>query len=319
MLSGGTPTPWAALRADETVRTAPRGGDRIPLLSWARERSRWPRAAFSEFFDLAGVRWHVQRSAPASDVFLVHGSGASTHSWTAVLDELPETVTWMAADLPGHGFSTASRGTVSLAGPIAIGDALVELLRRTETKPRVIVGHSAGAAIALHVASRVGARSVLALNPSLVDALDTRVERAVAELVGPLVRSDAAGRVAAMLSRRTRLPDRLLDQTGSDVPEWSRRCYRTLFGDADHVSAVLRLFSTWSVPDTRAALAAFDGHLTTIVGREDEWIRTSDVRSALASVGRHEVHVETGGHLLHEERPTTVRAALMGALAASGA
>lgn len=281
-------------------------------LKWEDVRAEWPGSSRSDFVDAAGIRWHVQQKAGAAgpELLFIHGSGASCHSWAGVVGALPEDVGWLTLDLPGHAFSRVRGGERPPAGPAGIADALVRLLVRLDVQPRWVVGHSAGAAIGLAVAERTDVEGVLALNPSLTDALNGRLERAVADLVGPVIRSELSARLAAALARRTRLVDTLLDDTGSYVPEWSRRWYRRLFTDPDHVRAVLRLFSEWrpdEVTRTISALAAGAGggvRVRAVTGPADRWIDEESVCRALAPLGaRARVVAVGGGHLAHEESP----------------
>jgi magnesium chelatase accessory protein len=276
-----------------------------PSSSWNDVRDWWPHASTSRFVDLGGLRWHIQIGGGRDvSVLFVHGSGASTHSWAGVIDELPPEIGWMAIDLPGHGFSRV-RPELQPVGPGGIARALRGLLDHTAVSPRVVVGHSAGAAIGLVLADWVGADAVLALNPSLTDALRGRVERALGEVVGPLVRSSFAAHLASALARRTDWLERLLDGTGSDVPEWSRRCYRVLVGEPAHAGAVLRLFSRWKPDEMLDVLPSVRAHVDAVVGETDAWIPADDVRIALANVPDHSVVVMPGGHLAHEEHPAS--------------
>lgn len=285
-----------------------------PSSSWNDVRAWWPHASTSRFVDSGELHWHIQTGGGRNvSVLFVHGSGASTHSWAGVIDALPPDIGWAAVDLPGHGFSRV-RPELQPAGPAGIVSALRELLQHDGVSPRVVVGHSAGAAISLMLADLEGVDTVLALNPSLTDALRGRFERAVGELVGPLVRSSFTAHLTAALVRRTDWLDRLLDGTGSDVPGWSRRCYRTLVGDPAHAAAVLRLFSRWRPDETLAALPSVKARVEAVVGSEDAWIPADDVRSALASVPDHSVVVVPGGHLAHEEFPADTAHRIMAIL-----
>ncbi|HRD99357.1 MAG TPA: alpha/beta fold hydrolase, partial [Rubrivivax sp.] len=43
-------------------------------------------------------------------MLLLHGTGASTHSWRRLVPLLARRAGVLAVDLPGHGFSEAARG-----------------------------------------------------------------------------------------------------------------------------------------------------------------------------------------------------------------
>jgi len=158
----------------------------------------WPFAGLSRMVDAGGVRWHVQRSGEGRGgptVLLLHGAGASTHSWRGLLAVLggDGDVDAVAVDLPGHGYSTPlpAERSDSLGFACALG-ALVE---RLELACALIVGHSAGAAVAVRYALDVAPAPVpvLAINGALValGGLAGRWFAPAARMVaerGPLVR-----------------------------------------------------------------------------------------------------------------------------------
>ena len=78
-------------------------------MDWARDGRDWPHHEHSRFVDSGGLRWHVQQwpapSAQAPQLLLLHGTGASTHSWRDLAPLLARHAGVVALDLPGHGFS----------------------------------------------------------------------------------------------------------------------------------------------------------------------------------------------------------------------
>jgi pimeloyl-ACP methyl ester carboxylesterase len=87
-------------------------------------------------------------------VLLLHGLGATGDVWEGVAELLPGA--WVAPDLPGHG------GSAPLAGYTfaAVAEAVADLVDPAGT---VVVGHSFGGVVALHLASRPGVRAVVGL------------------------------------------------------------------------------------------------------------------------------------------------------------
>jgi len=143
-------------------------------LAWAVDGRDWPLRECSRFVDAGGLRWHVQQGPAASTgrrnaagvprLLLVHGSGASTHSWSGVVRQLGADVDWLAVDLPGHAFtSMPPTRQLSLPGMAA---ALAGLLTTLDWQPTLAVGHSAGAAILLRMAldRRLSAQAIGAIN-----------------------------------------------------------------------------------------------------------------------------------------------------------
>ena len=78
-------------------------------MDWARDGRDWPHHQHSRFVSSGGRRWHVQQwpapSAHAPQLLLLHGTGASTHSWRDLVPLLARHAGVVALDLPGHGFT----------------------------------------------------------------------------------------------------------------------------------------------------------------------------------------------------------------------
>ena len=111
----------------------PRSGrpGRRPIgpLDWSVERRWWPHAETSSFHHAGGLRWHVQQMGQGPAVLLIHGTGASTHSWRALAPRLAEQFKVIAPDLPGHGFTErAPRRRMSLPAMAESVAALAEAL-----------------------------------------------------------------------------------------------------------------------------------------------------------------------------------------------
>ncbi|WP_052423602.1 alpha/beta fold hydrolase [Nonomuraea candida] len=114
---------------------------------------------------------HVRSTpeGPAEQAVFVHGLAGAATNWTDLMDELKDTVTGHAIDLPGAGFSPAPEdGDYSVAGHARAVIGLME-----ETGPAHLFGNSLGGAIAVRVAaSRPDlVRSLTLISPALPDLL----------------------------------------------------------------------------------------------------------------------------------------------------
>jgi pimeloyl-ACP methyl ester carboxylesterase len=90
----------------------------------------------------------------APTVLLLHGLGATAEVWEGLAPLLPGA--WVAPDLPGHGGS-APLPAYTFA---AVADAVADLVDPAGT---VILGHSFGGVVGLHLAARPGVRAVIGL------------------------------------------------------------------------------------------------------------------------------------------------------------
>jgi pimeloyl-ACP methyl ester carboxylesterase len=104
-------------------------------------------------------------------LLLLHGIGTTHDDFAALRPQLDADYRVLAADLPGHGRSPALPGRPTIP---AIADAIVADLDELGVGRVHILGNSIGARIALELATRGRARSVVAISPS---GMNTPVER----------------------------------------------------------------------------------------------------------------------------------------------
>ena len=64
--------------------------ERRSTLSWDQDGHDWPNRDASRFVEAAGLTWHVQIAGQGPVLLLLHGTGASTHSWRDLLPGLAE-------------------------------------------------------------------------------------------------------------------------------------------------------------------------------------------------------------------------------------
>lgn len=269
----------------------------------------WPQREHSRAVQAAGLDWHVQVAGTGPTLLLLHGSGASAHSWADVLPLLAMHATVVAPDLPGHGFTTGAR-VAELTLPRG-REALAALLRALDLPaPRWVLGHSAGAALALRWAldAPEPPRAVLGLNPSLVAPPAVYLQWA-APFVNPVATSGPVTRLLARLAGPTGFVDRLLDSTGSAVPEAQRARYRQLFADPAHVRGAMGFMAAADLPGLLPACEQLPCLAAFVIGQSDRWVPQGPLRTVLARrLPRAEVQTWPGGHLLHEEQPARAAA-----------
>jgi pimeloyl-ACP methyl ester carboxylesterase len=102
----------------------------------------------ADYLDVAGIRLHVRDSGPrdAPAVILLHGFGASLHTWEPWAKALATQFRVIRFDLPGFGLTGADpTGTYSDARSVEILSALMDKLA---LKRASLVGHSMGGRLA---------------------------------------------------------------------------------------------------------------------------------------------------------------------------
>jgi pimeloyl-ACP methyl ester carboxylesterase len=111
------------------------------------------------------------RAGSGEPLLLLHGIGSTHDDFTPLRPQLATDYQVLAPDLPGHGRSPALTGRPTIA---AITDALIADLDKQGLERVHVLGNSIGARIALELAARGRARSVVAISPS---GLNTPAER----------------------------------------------------------------------------------------------------------------------------------------------
>ncbi|MEJ3653819.1 alpha/beta fold hydrolase [Actinomycetes bacterium KLBMP 9759] len=120
----------------------------------------------------------LRGGAGGRTVLMLHGLGATADVWDGVSAHLPGA--WVAPDLPGHGGS-APLAAYTFA---EVADAVADLVDPAGT---VVLGHSFGGVVGLHLAAVPGVRAVVGLGIKVVWS-DEELARAAAMAQRPPMR-----------------------------------------------------------------------------------------------------------------------------------
>ena len=267
----------------------------------------WPHRERSDSVHANGMAWHVQRfgfdqiQSDRPRILLLHGTGASTHSFRDCAPLLARNADVLVLDLPGHAASDTPRGDgLSLPGMAKGIGALCEEL---EFRPDIIAGHSAGVAIAIsatlegHVAPKLIVGFNAALKPIEGYALFSPLAKAL--FLNPLTPS-----LFAQAGGREGTARRLIEGTGSKIDAWGIELYRRLFADRAHVNGALGMMANWDLATLQRHMPGLRVPLVLVTAADDKAIPARDAPRHLERVreGRH-IALATGGHLFHEEQP----------------
>jgi magnesium chelatase accessory protein len=288
-------------------------------LIFERDARDWPNREASRFVDAAGLRWHVQVMGEGPVVLLVHGTGASTHSFGRLAPILAKTFTVVVPDLPGHGFTDLPpRERLSLPG---MAEDLAALLQALELSPVLDVGHSAGAAILVQMAldGRAKPKAIVSINGALLP-----FGSIAGQFFSPMAKLLALNPfVPRFLSWRAANPEavaRLIRNTGSNLPPEDVGRYSRLFQTENHVAAALGMMANWDLFALERNLHRLDVPLILAVGGGDRAIAPEDAFTVRDHVPDAKVVLLRGaGHLAHEERPQDVADIVLGAMPAAEA
>jgi magnesium chelatase accessory protein len=284
---------------------------------WDAEGRDWPNRVHSRFVETDRLKWHVQimgpqdRSAPV--LLLIHGTGAATHSWRDLMPLLATHFTVVAPDMPGHGFTVGRPyGGLSMA---AMARAAGALMAEMHYAPAIIVGHSAGAAIAARMVldgiaapnGVVGLNAALQPFPGLAAKLFPTLARML--FVNPF-----APHIFAGLARQRGEAGRFLARsTGSTIDAAGADYYGRLFATPAHCAGAITMMADWDLESLADDLPRLAVPLLLIHGDDDAAIPVASVRAAAAQVAGAQIISLPGlGHLAHEEQPGMISDRILG-------
>jgi magnesium chelatase accessory protein len=275
-------------------------------LVWERDGRDWPNRQASRFVRAAGICWHLQEMGQGPVLLLLHGTGASTHSWRRLAPLLATRFSVVAPDLPGHAFTEMPQPELlSLSG---MARALGQLLATLGQAPAVVAGHSAGAAVlARMILDRsVDARALVSLNGALLP-LAGPAGWVFSPIAKFLVTTSLAPRLFAWRAGEKGVVERVIENTGSKLDAAGIALYRRLVANPRHVAAALSMMANWDLTPLARELPHLQTPALLVVGGNDlsvpptQAFRVRDLLPA-ASV----TYLRGLGHLAHEERPDRV-------------
>lgn len=244
------------------------------------------------------------------DIVLLHGTGASAHSWRdiapALARRLPPGARVIVPDLPGHAFTGRPHDEgLSLPGMARLLCALLQVL---QARPRVLIGHSAGAAVAARMAldDPADVKTLVSLNGAwLPPAGQGRW------FYAPLARLFALNpwvpRVFAFHASHRGPLERLLASTGSRLDRPGIDLYARLVSDRRHVAAVLAMMTAWDLRPLLQDLHLLAPALHLVVSESDLTVPPRTSEEAARRLPHAVLHRLPGlGHLAHEEAPAVV-------------
>jgi len=267
----------------------------------------WPNRQHSSTVSVGGLDWHVQLTGKGPVVLLLHGTGSSTHSWSDLIPLLEADAQVLVPDLPGHAFTLGAKLEDLTLDEIAHSLQLLIEQLGIET-PLIVVGHSAGAPLALRfaVGSSKPPKLVIALNPSFIPppAVYTSF---FGPLLGPITRSSTLSSLLASLSPSLGMVDKLLDSTNTILPETRRVYYRKLFERSEHVRGSMNFMAAADIHKVLVEANLYRGKLICVLGNQDAWIPVKPLEKIILDYfPAAEIVKWEGGHIMHELEPNKV-------------
>jgi magnesium chelatase accessory protein len=267
----------------------------------------WPNREHSRIISVGDLDWHVQLMGKGPVVLLLHGTGSSTHSWSDIIPLLESHAQVLVPDLPGHAYTLGAKLEDLTLDQIA-RSLLVLIDQLGIEAPSIVVGHSAGAPLALRyaVAASKPPKLVIALNPSFIPPPPVYTSF-FGPLLGPITRSSTLSSLLASLSPSLGMVDKLLDSTNTILPEARRVYYRKLFERSDHVRGSMNFMAAADIEKVLKEANLYHGKLICVLGNEDAWIPAKPLEKIIQDYfPAAEVLKWEGGHIMHELEPSKV-------------
>ena len=284
-------------------------------MDWARHKEDWPHADASRFVLSKPHRWHVQEMGTGPLLLLLHGAGGSTQSFRHLIPRLSRSYRVVAIDLPGQGFTRL--GAQARCGLETVAEDIAALCELESWRPHAIIGHSAGAAVAFDLAARlpVPPAEVIGINAALSNF------KGVAGIMFPVMAKALAMMpgVASLFTASNGNPrsvQRLIEGTGSRLPNDDLRHYGALVSDRGHVNATLQMMAQWDLGPLIDRLTHSKQRGLLIAGTGDRAVPAATSRDLAARIeGLDYAELPDLGHLMHEEAPGAVGDLILARLA----
>ena len=283
-------------------------------MDWKSEGSNWPLNQLSRFCCVQPYNWHIQDTADSEKPIslLIHGTGSSTHSWQNLIPLLKNSFRVIALDLPGHGFTKSKDHNRSSLNHMAAD--IKSLLTSEGFRPKIIVGHSAGAAIAFRLAldTEQQVQGVVAINGVLDHYFSGLSSIFYPVAAKALAMNPLAAPIFAKINELTNQTQRLTKMTGSKINDETLRNYNKLFSDPKHLAGTLAMMSQWKLDSLNNDLPNFNKRSLFLIGKNDKMVAENALINYAQKLKKSKIILESGlGHLMHEENPHKIYEHLM--------
>ena len=265
----------------------------------------WPGRSSSRLIACSPHRWHVQIQGKGPDVLLLHGAGASLHSWFRITPDLALSRRVIAIDLPGHGYTQSPRGRARLGD---VAQDIGKLIAQEGWEPQVIVGHSAGGAVALQMAlDHVAAPDQIVVVNGALEKFKGHAGWMFPLLAKMLALNPFTGFMISQGPASRAQVRGIMSSAGTELDDEALGYYAHLIGRRRHVDGTLAMMAQWSLDALSQALPQITVPTLFLHGENDGAVPISVAeRAAAAMPDARLVRLANVGHLAPEEAPELV-------------
>lgn len=273
------------------------------------QASKWRSHAGAKFLDVPGFRASYVDRGRGPTIMLLHGGGTWSYSWRNQIDAFVGAgFRVVAVDMPGHGFTQPTPGHRPAFDLKSTDAFLASFMDRLGIKSASIIGNSWGGGWALHYAQT---------HPKRVDKLILIGAAGLPHktlAIWEWMKTPLLGEVLIKLGRRSDIRQGLLEAVANpdaisdaDVTEAETAILQP--GNAVAQVRYMRNLD-WSV--TEKALHETRAPVLIIWGEQDRYVNLAIGRRLNAALPQSTlIVVPDAGHIVHEEKPAFVNAAIM--------
>ncbi len=250
----------------------------------------------SKFLELQGVRVHYRDEGHGPPLVLLHGTGASLHTWDAWTAALSPTHRVLRMDLPGFGLTGPNRtGDYSVKGYVAFVESFREALGLGRF---ALAGNSLGGQIAWNYAVAYPQQLTELI---LVDPAGFKIARPA--LVFRLARVPLLSTLLSVLDPGPMVRKSLRDAYGDAskvTPELLERYRRLALREGNRAAFIAR--ARQPEPDRTADLSRISTPTLVLWGAEDRLIPVADAERFASAIPGAQLRIYPGvGHVPMEE------------------
>ena len=280
-------------------------------MHWETEGLDWPNRKASRFVNADGLHWHVQEFPSLADehkesvpvILLLHGTGSSSHSWREVAPLIAQHARVVAIDLPGHAFTSMPHPSLqSLTG---MASHVAHLLKSLSIAPTIVVGHSAGAAVAARMIldQAIAPKALVSLNGALL-AFSGLAGQFFSPIARVLASMPLVARFFAWQSADTATVERLIASTGSKLDARGLQLYAQCVRNEGHVDAALAMMAHWDLQQLQSELHKINIPVWMVAAKNDLTVPAEQAAQVAKELQFSELVIWPKlGHLAHEENP----------------
>lgn len=263
----------------------------------------------SKFVNIKGINIHYKEFGSGDRVYiLLHGFGASTYTWHKIESGLAVKGRVIEFDRPAFGLTDRplSWGQFNPYTPEAQVDLTIGLMDKLGIKKAVLIGHSAGAVVALNTAIEYPYRvsSLVIIDPAVKQTGIPAWAMVVLQIrqidrFGPLIARSVGDNFQSLLRSLWYDPSKLTQEDYSayqkplkidnwDKALWNLTKYTYSLEPEKHLHELLM------------PVVVINGDSDPLVDKNDSENIASKIKNAKFEI------VEKSGHLPHEEQPAAV-------------